>query len=452
MADQGEKIAKIVTTITSGLSTMTMAFGSMSSIMNTLFDDTASWGNKITQILTTGIPSILMFVSSFNKLNEVLGLEGGLFKTLGSLMDAHKAVRDANTMSIEAQTKAEEAQIKIEEAEIAAKNANILATKKQVAEKQALQAAEALHNDGQKYFIDKLVKEKEQLIENALATGELTDAQIAQNVIQNESLKDKQSQTKYLKALIAQKRADMMATKAQSVATKAQTDADNAQTVAIETQTAATKAQTTAQEGLNAAESKSKIGIIITAIAAGIVVIKGIITLVDKLTMSAKEAEEQISSFNEKMKEFGNESSTYQNDVENLQAMSDEYDELSKKAGAYDANIANLTESERKRYNEIKNQLVEYNSGLLGFYNEQGEAILNNNDAIRETIELLKQEYEEKKKQLYVGEDANKTAKAYDTSYEKAKKNANKNIIDDKTYLDKNSCKMEAIVAKGQNH
>ena len=147
--------------------------------------------------------------------------------------------------------------------------------------------------------------------------------------------------------------------------------------------------------------------------------------------MSAKEAEEQIASFNEKMKEFGNESSTYQNDVESLQAMSDEYDELSRKAGAYDANVANLTESERKRYNEIKNQLVEYNSGLLAFYNEQGEAILNNNDAIRETIELLKQEYEEKKKQLYNSEDFEKTLTAYETKYKNAVK---KEISTDSTY------------------
>ena len=329
MADQGEKIAKTVTTITSGLSTMTMAFGSMSSIMDTLFDDTASWGDKITQILITGIPSIIMLVSSFNKLNEVLGLEGGLFKTLGSLMDAHKAVRDANTISIKAQTKAEEA-------EIAAKNANVLATEKQAAKEQALQAANALHDKGHKNFIDKLIKRKEATIEAALATGKLTDAEIAQNVIQNETLHDKQSQIKYLEALIAQKRAD-------KIATEAQTAADNAKTVATKAQTAATEAQTAAQKGLNAAESKSKIGIIIAAIAAGIVVIKGIVTLIDKLNMSAKEAEEQITSFNEKMQELGNESSTYQSDVESLQDMSDEYDKLSKKAGIYDTNIYNLT-------------------------------------------------------------------------------------------------------------
>ena len=332
IADQGEKIAKIVTTITSSASTIAMAFGSMSSVMDTLSDDTVSWGDKIVQITTTAVPAILMMNSAIKQVNAVMGIEGGLFKSIGIVIDAYK-------MKIIASNAIKEKENAIEVANIAIKG-----VKKKVNQQAVQQAVENIS-------AEKLEK---------IAIGELTEAELAEQIVQEKGLKNSIEVKKAIEAGIK----------------------------SLIAQTKATDAQTKSQELLNNSLGKTKIGLIITAISVAVIAIKGIITLVDKLTMSAKEAEEQISSFNEKMKEFGNESSTYQSDVESLQAMSDEYDELSRKAGAYDANVANLTESERKRYNEIKNQLVEYNSGLLGFYNEQGEAILNNNDAIRETIEL----------------------------------------------------------------
>lgn len=406
MADQGEKIAKTVTTITSSASTIAMAFGSISSVMDTLSDDTASWGDKIAQITTTAVPAILMMNSAIKQVNAVMGIEGGLFKTVGSLIGAHKVIRIANAQAIDVET--------------AAVNAATLAKEKENATKEKDRLLENIKDRTYKKQTKELVENSQEKIENALRTSALSEEEIALNLAKEKGLKINEAQRKYLIAGVKEKKLDILATEAQSQAEKIETEV--------------TETQTKAHKKFDDILGKSKIGLIITAISVAVIAIKGIITLVDKLTMSAKEAEEQIASFNEKMKEFGNESSTYQSDVESLQAMSDEYDELSKKAGAYDANVANLTESERKRYNEIKNQLVQYNSGLLAFYNEQGEAILNNNDAIRETIELLKQEYEEKKKQLYVGEDADKTTKAYDTTYKKAKENADKDITSTKEY------------------
>lgn len=378
VAEQGEKIAKIVTTITSSLSTMTMAFGSITSVIDTLFDDTVSWGDKIAQITTTAVPTILMMNSAINQVNAAMGIEGGLFKTVGSLMDAYKTKK------------------------LAVSAATITLSEAQSTEQAVLNTLEATQKSNV-LSIMQLITEKQI---DAVVTGELTEKEL---LLQIQTDKNEGSIKHYKEALITLIKQRVLAKEA-------------------------TDAQKKSQEQLDSILGKSKIGLIITAISVAVMAIKGIITLVDKLTMSAKEAEEQIASFNEKMKEFGNESSTYQSDVESLQAMSDEYDELSRKAGAYDANVANLTESERKRYNEIKNQLVQYNSGLLAFYNEQGEAILNNNDAIRETIELLKQEYEEKKKQLYVGEDADKTTQAYDTTYNNAKKNANIKVNSSQNY------------------
>lgn len=403
MADQGEKIAKIVTTITSSASTIAMAFGSISSVMDTLSDDTVSWGDKIVQITTTAVPAILMMNSAIKQVNAAMGIEGGLFKTIGTLIGAHKAMRMANAQAIDVET--------------AAINAATLAKEKENATKEKDRLLENIKDRTYKKQTKELIENSQEKIKNALETSALSEEEIALNLAKEKGLKINEAQKKYLIAGVKEKKLDILATKAQADAEKIETEV--------------TKTQTEAHKKFDDTLGKSKIGLIITAISVAVIAIKGIITLVDKLTMSAKEAEEQIASFNEKMKEFGNESSTYQNDVESLQAMSDEYDELSRKAGAYDANVANLTESERKRYNEIKNQLVEYNSGLLAFYNEQGEAILNNNDAIRETIELLKQEYEEKKKQLYNSEDFEKTLTAYETKYKNAVK---KEISTDSTY------------------
>ena len=157
----------------------------------------------------------------------------------------------------------------------------------------------------------------------------------------------------------------------------------------------------------------------LTALAAAIPVVT---TAYDALTMSAKEAEEQISNLNDSMQNFSNTSSTYRSNKEELEGLEETYDRLAARAGAYDKNIQNLTESERKQYNEIKDKLVNLNGDLLAYYNDQGEAILKNQDDIRDTIDLLEQQYKMQQQNFYT-DNQKENLQAYDKQYQDAKKN-----------------------------
>lgn len=205
-----------------------------------------------------------------------------------------------------------------------------------------------------------------------------------------------------------------------TAATVAETGAQTAATVA-------TEAHATAWTRLTAAMAANPIGAILIGILAAGTAIATVASIIDATTMSLEEAEEQIESFNEETKEFSSETSSFKEHVKDVEGLADEYERLSEKAGQYDKNIENLTESERASYNEIKEKLLEYNESLLLYYNGQGEAILNNNNAIEETIRLMQEEYELKRKELYNGEGAEKTQEAYDTRYKEAKKGA-KNV------------------------
>lgn len=157
----------------------------------------------------------------------------------------------------------------------------------------------------------------------------------------------------------------------------------------------------------------------LTALAAAIPVVT---TAYDALTMSAKEAEEQISNLNDSMQNFSNTSSTYRSNKEELEGLEETYDRLAARAGAYDKNIQNLTESERKQYNEIKDKLVNLNSDLLAYYNDQGEAILKNQDGIKDTIDLLEQQYKMQQQNFYT-DNQKENLQAYDKQYQDTKKN-----------------------------
>lgn len=159
---------------------------------------------------------------------------------------------------------------------------------------------------------------------------------------------------------------------------------------------------------------------ILLAITATIAAIAAVIGVIDKLHMSIKEAEEQIESFNEEMSTFSSDTKSFKEHTEDVKELADEYERLSEKAGLYDRNIENLTDSERQSYNEIKEKLLEYNDGLLLYYNEQGEAILNNNEALEDTIKLLEEEYELKRKEFYSDDNLKDTKKAYKKKYNEA--------------------------------
>ena len=115
-----------------------------------------------------------------------------------------------------------------------------------------------------------------------------------------------------------------------------------------------------------------------------------------------KSSTEKLAELNKQQEEYINKTKEFANSKKSLEEVADEYKRLSEKAGEYDENIDSLTESERKRYNELKDTVLQYNQDALLGYNAEGEAILKKNQGIQETIDLLKEEYDQKVKNQFV--------------------------------------------------
>lgn len=143
-----------------------------------------------------------------------------------------------------------------------------------------------------------------------------------------------------------------------------------------------------------------------------------------------KSTEERLEELNTRQKELINTAQEYISSKKALEEIVDEYEQLADKAGDYDKAIHNLTDAERERYNELKDTLLQYNQDALLGYNAEGEAIIKKNQGIQETIDLLKEEYEQKIKNQFVENwnDTNATKEKQITDAEKKVTSAESNL------------------------
>ena len=91
VGDRAATVAQRVTTITSSLSTLAMAWSSVNSLFDTFADDSISWSDKITQAIMTLGMSIPMIISSFTKLDEAM-LAGTAARKQLLKLDAEEAI------------------------------------------------------------------------------------------------------------------------------------------------------------------------------------------------------------------------------------------------------------------------------------------------------------------------------------------------------------------------
>ena len=98
----------------------------------------------------------------------------------------------------------------------------------------------------------------------------------------------------------------------------------------------------------------------------------------------ADEIRESISKINENDK-------TKNAQISKLEQLVDEYNALSRAAGLYGTKLDSLTENERTRYHQIVNEFTQYNDAVIAGYDEQGNAIVRGQDALKDTIQVLKQ-------------------------------------------------------------
>ena len=210
------------------------------------------------------------------------------------------------------------------------------------------------------------------------------------------------------KAQVEVEKEAALAKGAGAAATNTNTAASGANTTAKVVETAATRGLKQAQDELNAAMAANPIGAVLTGIMVLATAIAGIKFIIDQVTMSVQQAGQAIDKFNQKVEQTKNNVEQYNTDIGNLDEAAQEWQKLSERAGSYNTTIDNLTEDEKARYFELSNLIAQYNDGAVQGYDEQGNAIIANNDALKETIQLLKEKRQEEINDTYTGEDFQK--------------------------------------------
>ena len=136
-------------------------------------------------------------------------------------------------------------------------------------------------------------------------------------------------------------------------------------------------------------------GMIVTMIGNGVMsVAKGLLDATgiwDKIEDHFKTTKQKVEEFNEAINQSNQNNKSKNAQIANLQQVAKEYQKLSEKAGAYGVNLDQLTQDEQDRYHEITDTFAEYNQAVIVGYDEQGHAIVRGQDALKETIEVLKQ-------------------------------------------------------------
>lgn len=124
------------------------------------------------------------------------------------------------------------------------------------------------------------------------------------------------------------------------------------------------------------------------AVMAIQIAITGIATVIDKAIMSAKEASEVTGTV---LSNYSKATSEIDNNLSSVDNMRERFEELSKGVTDSGKNVSLSTE-QYQEYQDMVSQLVSINPALIQGYNDEQQAIINKNEAIQQTLDLLKQQ------------------------------------------------------------
>lgn len=155
---------------------------------------------------------------------------------------------------------------------------------------------------------------------------------------------------------------------------------------------------------------------------AGIAIV---FTVLQKYKQHIEAVKQAAEDFKEKTKGIAQNGENNKNTIQELKDLEQEYNRLSEKAGNYDTNISKLTDSEKARWDEIKNKIASANPDIVGAYNAQGQAILNNNDALKETIKLLEEKNTKELESYVNGPEFKKAREGRKQLYKQQKQEVN---------------------------
>lgn len=143
--------------------------------------------------------------------------------------------------------------------------------------------------------------------------------------------------------------------------------------------------------------------------------ITGITTIIDKAFMSAEEASEITQNA---LTNYDNAKTSIENNVNAVENLKDRFTELSKGVSDSGTNIS-LATDEYQEYQDMVSQLVEINPSLIRGYNEEQQAILDKNSAIKDTIKLLQQQAQQQAQDTVYGGSAENDGhkKNYEAAY-----------------------------------
>ena len=123
------------------------------------------------------------------------------------------------------------------------------------------------------------------------------------------------------------------------------------------------------------------------------IIANGLVTLATYAIFSAIDYfENRVKKMKEEAEElkaaYENKADEINGNLNSVEGLSKEFDKLSKGVDNFGNNLS-LTNDEYSRYKEISNELAEINPKLVQGYDDEGNAIINKNNAIKDTISLL---------------------------------------------------------------
>ncbi|CAB1252337.1 protein of unknown function [Ruminococcaceae bacterium BL-6] len=184
----------------------------------------------------------------------------------------------------------------------------------------------------------------------------------------------------------------------------------------VEGYTAATKSANAAIEATGTASKAASIGMKALAVAENVgiwlvvtLAIQGVVKGIEYLVTAQQRA---IDKANELTSTYNSNIETINSNITTLQSLQDEFTTLSKGVDNNGKNVG-LSADQFKRYHEIVKQITDISPTLIKGYDSEGNAIVNKNTALSESIKLQQQELDlEKKKYLDGADDVVKGAKA----------------------------------------
>ena len=156
-----------------------------------------------------------------------------------------------------------------------------------------------------------------------------------------------------------------------------------------------------ATKGVGVASKVAAVGIKALRVAANVAIVTLISWGIEKLYGLSQAQQKSIDKTNELTSTYNTTTQTINSNIDNLQGLQSQFQTLSQGVDENGKNIG-LTKDQFKQYHDIVKQIVDIDPQLIKGFDDQHNAIVNNNTALQTAIQYEKQELEIKKQAYLV--------------------------------------------------